>query len=244
MNNSCDTVLGTRRGSGRYTDEPRFLDAPASDCADVPTLAEFDRRLRIGVFGALDEFDELGRVSRRVIGTVSRLPQAHAQSFEVKADDGTRVSAARARRSTPPEVVGPTWEYRYAGEVLWRFTFLAEEDAQETPPRPRRRPARGPYGGTLLTRRRVPLLSGGQRLTSWRYWPLDNPGDPVFAWTTERVDGGYLSLVLLPTDGHADPEGTYDVVASAVRRHEMSEGARERVSRFRSAWRTTGERGW
>ena len=139
MTDAFTAIVGNRRGNGQPDNRPRFRDPPASDCSVVTSLADFNRRLRVGVVGVLDLLDEAGRVVQRERGTVVGVRAPWSPYFRVETDAGVCI-ARYPTHSTPPECQGPTWRrigvrWGQWGSP-WRFTFLDESNGQEPLPRP------------------------------------------------------------------------------------------------------------
>ena len=252
MSDSFTTVFGTRRGNGRADTEPRYLSPPASSCADVLSLAQFERRLRIRVAGALDFLDELGRVESRYTGTVCAVREPRVPFFVIDAGVSCQPMARYPQRSTPPAERGPTWQANDPGEARWRFTFTDETGAQR--PAPPEHAVRRPRSMRLTDAARWSIndqlddVLDGMFFTfvvAWRHFTPGKPGDPVFGWTTRAVENRYWSFVALPAGRGARtgrPE-RYRLLSDAVSRHALPKDARARALRLQRAW-DDGRREW
>ena len=241
-------VVGTKRGSGRYDNEPVYRDPPPSSASPIRSLADFERRLRPDVVVVLDWLDPLGQVRRRTRGNVVAVDGGHPTPFAVR--DGERlnyISSGREPRSAY-DLSGATITLRPSASGGWRLTILDESSAG--PPLEKRKATRpitpNPSPAAMdRLQRRLLQLTGLRRSTRWRWWR--NPGGPLFCWTTHPAnDGSYFSFAWLPVGrgARAGRAADYELAEDSLYGSPLRREARERASLLLKQYRAGNRKPW
>jgi hypothetical protein len=249
MTDSFDAVLGTGRGSPARAAEPRFMDAPQSNSAALTSMADFTRRLRVGVRGTLDVLDEVGRVRDRLVGEVSALRGPRYPYFSVMLDGGRCAVARYPRRAGDCSLKGPSLTHRAKNSNGWRFTFLDESNAValgdgETDERALTTPLRVSSDVISALDREVRAHFGSHySAVRWRYFHTAEAPALVSGWTTERHWGKYWSFAATPVGPGARSArpGKVTLREDSPSGHQMRKDAKGRAQRLVDA-ANAGER--